>query len=79
MIERRADASARARASDGVEEGYFLLALAAPEPERAALIARLRASGAPELGATAFTQYFADPDYNRFGVSSYPLDGAPSD
>ena len=71
MIER---STASRRAADGIGGGLFLLAVQVEgAAAAAALRERLAERGIEPEGATDFTQYFRDPEGNRFAVSNYPL------
>lgn len=70
MVEEALEERDRVR---GQAPGWFLVALAAPEPERAAIRERLAQAGTAAESATAWTEYFRDPEGNRFALSAYPL------
>ncbi len=59
---------------DGVDAGFFLLALRVDTSDRARLERRLMELGHPVESRTEHSSYFRDPEGNRFAISQYPVD-----
>ncbi len=75
MIERTDDAD-EPRSSALHPLGMFLIAFDAGDDEtHAAICQRLSDAGIEEISRTEYTQYFRDPEGNRFALSRYPLRG----
>ena len=66
-----ATAAARRPPHQGVEAGFFLLALAFSEAARGEAERQLQAEGFAIEDRTEFTSYTRDPEGNRVGLSSY--------
>lgn len=73
MVERCAGQRAR---EDGVAPGWFLLAFDA-NGRRAALREALSGRGVERESKTAASDYYRDPEGNRFAVSEYDLGLSP--
>lgn len=58
---------------EGVDGGFFLLAMAIEEGERSALEDRLLRLGAPIEDRSSYSSYARDPEGNRIALSFYPL------
>lgn len=61
------------RKVSGVGAGPFLIALAVPPEQRAAIEAKLSRAGCEIESRTEWTSYARDLDGNRIALSAYPL------